>query len=122
MRDYGRRLFSWWRQPRPAALRTYLSARFDAERFTAEGISAAPNAPGVYLLYHSGRLIYIGCAQTAIRQELERHRRGVYGACTQGASAFDYEVTRRPAEAQRDYLLAHMARYGGRLPPCNQGR
>jgi hypothetical protein len=117
------RLFTWWRRPaRRPELRSYFTAAFAAEPFVEEGIAAAPSSPGVYLLYRSGRLIYVGMAPAGIREELWRHRSGVYGECTQAATAFDYEVTGYPEQVQREYLRAHMARYGGRLPPCNQSR
>lgn len=35
------------------------------------------------------------------------------------ASALDYELTAYPGAAHREYLRGDMARYGGRLPPCN---
>lgn len=122
--ERGMRLLSRWRRPKPrAALRTYLTTALAAEPFTDEAVASAPTAPGVYLLYRSGRLIYVGVAVngSGIREALQSHRHGAHGACTQAATAFDFEITARPAEAHRAYLREHMARYGGRLPPCNQG-
>ena len=111
-REYGMRLLSWWRQPRQLC----------ADPFTAEGVSLAPRAPGIYMLYRSGRLIYVGMAERrgGIRAKLEAHRRGDHGACTRAATAFLYELAADPARAQREYLLARMARHGGRPPLCNQ--
>lgn len=122
VREYGMRLLSWWRRPgQQPARRPYLAPEFAAEPFTEECIAIAPTAPGVYLLYSSGRLIYVGMALagSGIRQELEKHRRGAHGECTRQATAFHYEITADPERAHREYLRAHMARYGGRLPPCN---
>lgn len=116
-------LLTWWRRPaRSPGLRPYLTPTFAADPFTDAAIAMAPAQPGVYMLYRSGRLIYIGMAVrgSGIRAELEAHQRGAYGECTQRASAFDYEVSANPLAAQRAYLRAHMARYGGRLPPCNE--
>ena len=120
VREYGTRLLSWWRRPaHEPALRAYLAPEFAAEPFTDECIAIVPTAPGVYLLYSSGRLIYVGIALSGIRQELERHRRGAHGGGTRHATAFHYELTANPERAYREYLRAHMARYGGQLPPCN---
>jgi len=103
-------------------LRAYLSETFSAWPFTDAAVEVSPTSPGVYLLYGHGRLIYIGLAVngSGIRQELQSHRCGAYGSCTQAASAFLYELTPDPMTLHRRYLSEHRARYGGRLPPCNQ--
>jgi hypothetical protein len=110
--EYGMRLLSGWRRPRQLC----------ADPFTAEGIGLAPRAPGIYMLYRGGRLIYVGIAEGrgGIRAKLAEHRRGDHGACTRVATAFLYDVSADPGRAHRDYLLAHMARHGGRLPVCNR--
>jgi hypothetical protein len=102
--------------------RAYLSETFSAWPFTDAAVEISPAAPGVYLLYRSGRLIYIGVAVngSGIRQELASHRRGAHGACTRDASAFFYELASDPLALYRRYLNAHGQRYGGRLPPCNE--
>src|SRR3990172_7692213 len=86
--------------------------------FTVEHLVAAPVATGVYFLYRNERLIYIGVAVhgTGIRQELHNHLRGSYGAGTQGATAFRYELTRDPVVAKHEYLRIHQAAYGGGPP------
>jgi hypothetical protein len=95
---------------------------FTAWPFTDAAVEISPAAPGVYLLYQSGRLVYIGLAVNGagIRAELESHRRGAHGSCTQRASAFHFELCAEPVRLHRRYLHAHRARYGGRLPPCNE--
>jgi hypothetical protein len=102
-------------------LRAFLDERSSAWPFTPAAIAISPAARGVYLLYSGGRLIYIGAAPegSGIRQELEKHRNGEYGACTCGASAFLYEVAGDAAARQRQYLDAHREQYGGREPHCN---
>lgn len=121
VRVYGSRLLSWWRCALSRReLPAQITPEFAADPFTDECIAIAPNASGVYLLYRNGGLIYVGLAPGSIRRELEAHRRGEYGACTQAATAFDYEVTSDPAALQRKYLRNHVARDGGRLPPCNR--
>jgi hypothetical protein len=92
-----------------------------ATPFTPEHLALAPAGTGVYFLYRGERLIYIGVAVhgTGIRDELESHLRGSYGAATQGASAFGYELTRDPVVAKHEYLRMHKRAFGGRLPACN---
>jgi hypothetical protein len=109
---------------REAHLQAYLEEAFAAWPFTDAAIEVSPTAPGVYLLYHSGRLVYIGVAVngSGIRQELESHRSGAYGSCTQGASAFLYELATDPIALHREYLRAHKAQYGGRLPRCHESQ
>ncbi len=91
--------------------------------FTDAAIEISPTAPGVYRLYRNGRLIYIGLAVSGagIRRELESHRQGAHGSCTQGATAFLYEIATDPIATHRRYLEMHRARYGGRSPPCQAG-
>jgi hypothetical protein len=116
------------RHPSSAAdapgLRPFLDETFAAWPFTDAAVEIAPASPGVYLLYRSGRLVYIGVAVSGsgVRQELESHLRGAYGGCTQGASAFLYELTADPIGLHRQYLRAHRAQYGGRLPACNESQ
>jgi hypothetical protein len=91
--------------------------------FTEAAIDISPTAPGVYRLYRNGRLIYIGLALNGagIRRELESHRQGAHGSCTQGATAFLCEIAADPLATYRRYLDMHRARYAGRLPPCQNG-
>lgn len=89
--------------------------------FTDAAIDLSPAAPGVYLLYQNGRLLYIGLAVngSSIREELASHQRGAHGERTRDATAFVYELARDPRALHRRYLSAHRARHGGRLPPGN---
>jgi hypothetical protein len=102
-------------------LRAFLDERSSAWPFTAAAIAISPAARGVYLLYSSGRLIYIGAATDGlgIREELEKHRNGEYGACTCAASAFVYELAEDALARQQQYLEIHRGLYGGREPHCN---
>ncbi len=114
------------RSPRRAAvepvLRAFLSGGLNAPPFNEAFIAMAPDRSGVYFLYRHDRLVYIGIAVhgTGIRRELEKHLSGAYGARTATATAFDFEETRDPVVASREYLLAHMAQHRGRLPPGNR--
>lgn len=92
-----------------------------ATPFSGAHLAAAPVASGVYFLYRNERLVYVGAAVhgAGIRQELENHLRGSYGAATRAATAFRYELTRNPVVAKHQYLQAHKERFGGRFPACN---
>jgi hypothetical protein len=103
-------------------LRAFLRGGLSAPPFGEAFVAVAPETSGVYFLYRDGRLIYIGIAVhgTGIRQELEKHLNGAYGACTAAATTFDFEQTRDPVVASREYLLAHAAQHRGRLPLYNR--
>jgi hypothetical protein len=103
-------------------LRAYLGRGLEAPPFNQSAIARAPETSGVYFLYRQERVLYIGIAVhgTGIRQELEKHLNGVYGAHTRAATSFDFEETRDPVVARREYLLAHMAEHRGRVPSGNR--
>jgi hypothetical protein len=105
----------------PAELRVLIDEAASAWPFTEAAIELSPAAPGVYLLYRDGRLIYIGVAinGSAIRQALESHRRGA-GIGTSDATAFTCEPAADPLALHRHYLKLHRERYGGRLPAANE--
>lgn len=102
--------------------RAFLSTGLTAAPFEEAFVAAAPATSGVYFLYHRYRVIYIGLAVqgTGIRQELVKHLGGAYGPRTCSATAFDFEETRHPVAASREYLRAHMTQHRGRLPWCNE--
>jgi hypothetical protein len=103
-------------------LRAFLSTGLTAAPFKEAFVAVAPPTSGVYFLYRHDRVIYIGIAVQGsdIRQELEKHLSGAYGPCTSSATAFDFEETRDPVVASREYLRAHMAQHRGCLPSCNE--
>jgi hypothetical protein len=105
----------------PDELRVLIDEVASAWPFTEAAIDLSPAAPGVYLLYRDGRLIYIGVAVngSGIRQELESHRRGA-GRGTSDATAFMYEPAVDPRALHRHYLNIHRSRYGGRVPAANE--
>ena len=105
-----------------SVLRAYLTRGLDAPPFNETFVAHAPDSSGVYFLYRHDRVLYIGIAVhgTGIRRELEKHLNGFYGAHTSTATSFDFEETRDPVIARREYLLAHMAEHRGRVPPGNR--
>ena len=110
-------------QPHPApALPPVIDEVASAWPFTDAAIDLSPAAPGVYLLYQNGRLLYIGLAVngSSIREELASHRRGAHGECTRDATAFSYELAPDPRALHRRYLASHRERHDGRLPAGNE--
>ena len=90
--------------------------------FDARHAAAAPQRPGVYLLYRGHRLIYIGIAarRATIRDELLRHLAGGGGRCTRSATAFDYEPAADPVTLYRHYVAVYLDATGGVPPDCNE--
>lgn len=93
-----------------------------AMSFTAAEIQRhAPDCKGVYFLFESGVLVYIGRAAgdtVTIRSRLYSHVRGDEGPCTKRATAFDFEATEYPYTREKELLESYQAHYG-RLPRCN---
>jgi hypothetical protein len=90
--------------------------------FVSRHVDAAPASSGVFLLYRSGRLIYIGLAGpgASIRECLRQHLRGEGGPCTRLANEFDYEASTDPVSLYRHYVAVYLGTSAGRLPDCNQ--
>lgn len=90
--------------------------------FVSRHVEEAPALPGVFLLYRSGRLIYLGLAGPggSIRERLRQHLRGDAGSCTRAATEFDYEASADPVALYRHYLAVYLGTSAGRLPDCNQ--
>lgn len=116
-----RTMFELRRRPAHAELRALIDEVSVAWPFSDAAIDLSPAAPGVYLLYRDGRLIYIGLARhgSGIRQQLESHRRGA-GMGTSDATAFTYEPAADPRALHQRYLKLHRERYGGRVPAANE--
>ena len=108
--------------PEALSLHPVIDEVASAWPFTDAAIDLSPTAPGVYMLYQNGRLLYIGLAVngSSIRDELASHRLGARRECTRDATAFTYELARDPRALHRRYLAAHRERYGGRLPAGNE--
>ena len=108
----------------PAAvpvLRPVIDEAARAWPFEEAWVDLSPRGPGVFFLYCTGRLIYIGVATSGsgVRAELASHLRGAHGG-TRKASAFTWEPAAQPLALHRAYLEAHRLRYGGRLPRYNE--
>jgi len=89
--------------------------------FSGALIAAAPEEPGVYLLWQDGAVIYIGRAQgrgTTIRSRLIDHFSGREGACTRNTTHYSWELVRDPAEREAQLLQEHRVKFH-RAPRCN---
>ena len=89
--------------------------------FSAALIAAAPEEPGVYLLWQEGEVIYIGRAagrDTTIRSRLVDHFSGREGVCTRSTTHYSWELSRDPAEREAQLLQEHLSRFE-RAPRCN---
>jgi hypothetical protein len=75
------------------------------EPFDAVGLKLSPDEPGVYVLFHNERTIFIGMADKSIRDELEYHMRGKGGTLTSHATSFRSEVTASAAAEPRELEL-----------------
>lgn len=90
--------------------------------FNVWNVNAAPEAHGVYVLYNSTGIIYIGRASglgVTIRSRLQAHIRGDEGYCTKQANAFWTEVNSDPVSREA-WLLSNFRSQHGRLPRCNE--
>jgi hypothetical protein len=89
--------------------------------FTMLTINGAPADRGVFWLWDGDEVIYIARAtgNESIKACLESHCAGDYGACTQGASHYGWEVSAYPAGREAELLEDFARRY--RRPPRCQG-
>ena len=86
--------------------------------FTADNIKTAPDESGVYALFKTGKLVYVGSATTSIRSRLHRHQNGEEGECTKSATDYACETTGSPQVRERE-LLQEYKDDKGTLPDCN---
>lgn len=86
--------------------------------FTADNIKTAPDESGVYALFKTGKLVYVGSATDSIRSRLLRHNNGNEGECTKSATDFACETTGSPQVRERE-LLNEFKDENGTLPDCN---
>ena len=90
--------------------------------FNQTNVDNAPPEHGVYQLMDRGGVIYIGRAagtEVTIRSRLQSHKRGVEGACTQGASHYQREITEAAVSREKALLTEYANSHAGRLPKCN---
>jgi hypothetical protein len=88
-------------------------------RLTRVMVDGAPEEAGVYALWESDELIYVGRASgtTTIRARLLEHLES-QAPCTMRASHYSWELSLRPALRENEVLGDYQARHG-RAPKCN---
>jgi hypothetical protein len=89
--------------------------------FTAGAVAHAPGEGGIYGLFLSGELIYLGSASGApghgIRDGLKRHLDGSHGGCTATATQYTWEISPYWATREMQVLGEFRKRYRGK-PRC----
>jgi hypothetical protein len=89
--------------------------------FTAAAVAHAPEEGGIYGLFQSGELIYLGAASgrpgEGIRDFLGRHLGGAHGECTRSAMQYTWEISIYWATREMEVLAEFRKRHRGR-PRC----
>jgi hypothetical protein len=99
-------------------VRTEVSRVSTRHALSEAGLSGAPDEPGVFWLFKSGALIFVGHARRSLRARLLAHVRGEQGSCTGRADQYQWETSGTPTARARTLLAEYAARFG-RLPRCN---
>jgi hypothetical protein len=98
-----------------------MAIRGDRFKFTKQNVDGSPNVGGVYALYISDELVYIGRAlgvTTTIRSRLQDHLAGREGA-TSRATSYRREACRNPKTREKELLEEYEALHG-KLPRYNE--
>lgn len=82
--------------------------------FDRTGVEKVPEAPGVYLMHASMKVMHIGGAPN-MRQALLRL---LADPCAGKARRFHYMATEAHAEAKERLLRDYREKHGGRMPAC----
>lgn len=82
-------------------------------------VDNAPDAEGVFGLWHDDELIYVGraLAGATIRKRLREHLKAPL-PCARDATHYTWELSLRPAVREAEILAEHLERHGA-LPRCN---
>jgi hypothetical protein len=88
-------------------------------RLTKAMVDQAPDAEGVFGLWHDEDLIYVGRALpgATIRARLREQLKAPQ-PCARDATHYSWELSLRPAAREAEILAEHLERHG-RLPRCN---
>ena len=93
--------------------------------FTRAAIENSPDEwGGVYVLWRSESIIYIGHAPDlghGIKADLLAHLSGERGACTRAATHYGWELSRNAKERERELLQEHLTMHRA-YPSCNDRR
>ncbi|PKK81971.1 MAG: hypothetical protein CVT49_16145 [candidate division Zixibacteria bacterium HGW-Zixibacteria-1] len=80
-------------------------------------ISMVPDKGDAYALYDKTEAIFFGSTRGSIREELYKHKRGLYGSCTRTAVYFNHQPTLFPDYKYRE-LMREFEKEHGRKPRC----
>jgi hypothetical protein len=75
------------------------------EVFDAVGIRLSPDVPGVFMLFHDARTIFIGMTDKSIRSALQSHEQGLKGTLTSRATSYWCEPNGEPETRIRQLEL-----------------
>jgi excinuclease UvrABC nuclease subunit len=99
-----------------------MSLKFSAKiKATPQNLGKVPDRAGVYKLYSSRGIIYIGRSsggKTTIKDRLKSHYSGYEGRCTKHFSYFRYAQTTADKRYEEELLNDYKKRYG-KYPCCN---
>ena len=86
------------------------------------GIGRSPDLPGVYMLFHGRRTVFIGMAEESIRHALEAHKQGDEGALSSHATDCWFERTgaREAGPRQRQLLDEYKQAHNLNIPAGNR--
>lgn len=83
--------------------------------FDRAGVGAVPEAPGVYLLHASMKVLHIGGSGNMRRSLLEL----LSDPCAGAAKRFHYMLTDSYAAVAEQLLKEYAEKHQGRMPPCD---
>ena len=89
--------------------------------FTEERIEQAPNRYGVFILYKSDEVIYIGWGVPTVRGELRGALKTKFGPCVAKATHFQ---CKQSSDYLNEYnrLIDEYKAHRCALPPCNENQ
>lgn len=88
-------------------------------KFVRAMVADAPEGGGIYALWDSGELIYLGRAiGMTLRQALLRHLEKGHCPCTERATHYSWELSLRAQTRELEVLQQFEARHE-RRPRCN---
>lgn len=87
--------------------------------FSDEGVSTAPDMPGVYALLCAGEIILYGNSDVSVRTALQSHWRGEDDSVARIATHFQAELSTEPGLREEELLREYQESHGA-YPWCNE--
>jgi hypothetical protein len=82
--------------------------------FNGAGVETVPEAPGVYLLHASMKVLHIGGSDNMRRSLVEL----LSDPCAGTAKRFHYMPTSSYAQVKEQLLKEYAEKHAGKMPPC----